>query len=147
MGKVEQKKDEWREKPVEERLTHALIKGFTDYIEEDVEEARKNFRQALEVIEGPLMTANHTSCYLAAAMQEFIGTFNDKRPLVSRAQAKMVGRYYWYSHERATALGYTPLTARQAMAKAISWLVKSDHISGSLRSSMKLSQEVYDQRH
>ena len=54
-GKVEQKKDEWREKPVEERLTHSLIKGLTDYIEEDVEEARKNFSQALEVIEGPLM--------------------------------------------------------------------------------------------
>jgi len=36
-------------------LSLALIKGLTDHIEEDVEEARKNFSQALEVIEGPLM--------------------------------------------------------------------------------------------
>jgi len=54
-GKIEKLVDKWREKPVEERLKHALIKGLTDNIEEDVEEARKNFSQALEVIEGPLM--------------------------------------------------------------------------------------------
>ena len=54
-GKTEQKKDEWRSKPVNERLEHALIKGITDYIDEDVEEARRGFSQALEVIEGPLM--------------------------------------------------------------------------------------------
>jgi len=54
-GKIEKTIDLWREKPVEERLTHALIKGLTDYIEDDVEEARKNFSQALQVIEGPLM--------------------------------------------------------------------------------------------
>jgi len=54
-GKTEQKKDEWRSKPVNERLEHSLIKGITDYIDEDVEEARKGFSLALEVIEGPLM--------------------------------------------------------------------------------------------
>jgi 5-methyltetrahydrofolate--homocysteine methyltransferase len=48
-------KDEWRGKDVLERLKHSLIKGITDYIDEDVEEARKNFTYALEVIEGPLM--------------------------------------------------------------------------------------------
>ncbi|RLD62439.1 MAG: methionine synthase [Bacteroidetes bacterium] len=55
-GKIEKSIDKWREKPVNERLKHSLIKGLTDYIEEDVEEARKNFNQALEVIEGPLMS-------------------------------------------------------------------------------------------
>ncbi|MEN8120783.1 MAG: methionine synthase [Bacteroidota bacterium] len=54
-GKLEKVIDKWRDKPVEERLKHSLIKGLTDHIEEDVEEARKNFSQALEVIEGPLM--------------------------------------------------------------------------------------------
>jgi dihydroflavonol-4-reductase len=97
-------------------------------------------------IEGPLMTANHTSCYLAATVQELMSFFTHKRPLVSRVQAKMVGRYYWYRHDRAAMLGYNPMPARQALANAISWLVKSDHISGSLRTSMRLSQEVYDQR-
>jgi dihydroflavonol-4-reductase len=97
-------------------------------------------------IDGPLMTANHTACYLAATFHEIMGVFTKKRPLVSRVQAKMVGRYYWYFHDRAASLGYNPIPARQALANAISWLVKSDHISGSLRSSIRLSQEVYDQR-
>ena len=49
------KVDEWRSLPVEERLKHALIKGITDHIEEDVEETRKKFARAIEVIEQPLM--------------------------------------------------------------------------------------------
>ncbi|MDX5326235.1 MAG: methionine synthase [Bacteroidota bacterium] len=48
-------KQEWRELPVKERLTHALVKGIADHIEEDVEEARHEFAKPLEVIEGPLM--------------------------------------------------------------------------------------------
>ena len=46
---------EWRENPVEERLTYSLVKGIVDYIEEDVEEARQLLDRPLEVIEGPLM--------------------------------------------------------------------------------------------
>ncbi len=45
----------WREKPVGERLTHALVHGITDYIDTDVEEARHQFTRPLHVIEGPLM--------------------------------------------------------------------------------------------
>ncbi|MAZ47822.1 MAG: methionine synthase [Halobacteriovoraceae bacterium] len=45
----------WREVDVEKRLSHALIKGITDFIEEDVEEARQKLSKPLEVIEGPLM--------------------------------------------------------------------------------------------
>jgi len=46
---------EWRNSSVEERLKHSLIKGITDFIETDTEEARKKFPSALQVIEGPLM--------------------------------------------------------------------------------------------
>ncbi|MGD1006448.1 MAG: methionine synthase [Ignavibacteriaceae bacterium] len=53
--KVEEIKDEWRNRTVQERLKHALIKGIVDYIDEDTEEARKLFQKPLEVIEGPLM--------------------------------------------------------------------------------------------
>lgn len=49
------KKDEWLEWPVNKRLSYALVKGIVDHIEDDVLEARKNFDQTLEVIEGPLM--------------------------------------------------------------------------------------------
>ncbi len=45
----------WRELPVAERLAHGLVHGIADYIEEDTEEARQEFPQALSVIEGPLM--------------------------------------------------------------------------------------------
>lgn len=45
----------WRERNVNDRLTHSLVKGITDFIEEDVEESRKQFDRPIEVIEGPLM--------------------------------------------------------------------------------------------
>ena len=45
----------WREWPVNKRLEHALVKGITEYINEDTEEARQQFAKTLEVIEGPLM--------------------------------------------------------------------------------------------
>ncbi|HEC60216.1 hypothetical protein LCGC14_0519710 [marine sediment metagenome] len=46
---------EWRSWPVEKRLEHALVKGITDYIEEDTELSRQNAAKPLHVIEGPLM--------------------------------------------------------------------------------------------
>ena len=45
----------WRETSVEERLSHALIKGIVSYIDKDVEEARLKLDQPIDVIEGPLM--------------------------------------------------------------------------------------------
>jgi 5-methyltetrahydrofolate--homocysteine methyltransferase len=53
---ADRKKDEsWREAPVEQRLTHSLVKGIADWIEEDTEEVRLKYARPLEVIEGPLM--------------------------------------------------------------------------------------------
>ncbi|CAG21599.1 methionine synthase [Photobacterium profundum] len=56
-GKVEEDRtlQEWRGWPVEKRLSHALVKGITEFIVEDTEEARTNASKPLEVIEGPLM--------------------------------------------------------------------------------------------
>jgi 5-methyltetrahydrofolate--homocysteine methyltransferase len=45
----------WREKPIRDRINHSLVKGITEYIEEDVEEIRKELPFSLNVIEGPLM--------------------------------------------------------------------------------------------
>jgi 5-methyltetrahydrofolate--homocysteine methyltransferase len=45
----------WREAAVEERLKHALITGTVDFIDADVEEARRKYPKALNIIEGPLM--------------------------------------------------------------------------------------------
>jgi len=55
-GKVVAKETlEWRTFEVNKRLEHALVKGITDFIEEDTEEARLNAEKPLHVIEGPLM--------------------------------------------------------------------------------------------
>lgn len=45
----------WRQWPTEKRLEHALVKGITDYIEEDTEQARQEADRPIQVIEGPLM--------------------------------------------------------------------------------------------
>src|SRR5215831_2534303 len=52
---TEKKEEEWRRGAVEERLTHALVKGIDSYIEVDTEEAREKLGRPLAVIEGPLM--------------------------------------------------------------------------------------------
>ena len=54
-GKVIQREQAWREENVQERLKHALVRGITEYIEIDTEEARLQYKRPLEVIEGPLM--------------------------------------------------------------------------------------------
>lgn len=45
----------WRKLPVNKRIEHALVKGISNFIEEDTEEARQNAKRPIEVIEGPLM--------------------------------------------------------------------------------------------
>lgn len=54
-GKEQVVDDAWRHQDVNKRLEHALIKGLTEFIDEDVEEARKLVNKPIEVIEGPLM--------------------------------------------------------------------------------------------
>ena len=57
IGQKKQKEKDlsWRKIEVNERLVYALVEGITDYIDEDTEEARRNFQRPIEVIEGPLM--------------------------------------------------------------------------------------------
>lgn len=59
IGKDEHKRKQlaWRSLPVEKRIEHALVRGVTEFIVEDVEQARLRVNSALDVIEGPLMTA------------------------------------------------------------------------------------------
>ncbi len=54
-GKTIVKNEEWRAGSVQERLSHSLVKGIIDYLDDDVEEARLLYPRPLEVIEGPLM--------------------------------------------------------------------------------------------
>jgi 5-methyltetrahydrofolate--homocysteine methyltransferase len=54
-GKTEVEEEAWRKGTVEERLSHALVKGIVDFIDTDTEEARQKYARPLSVIEGPLM--------------------------------------------------------------------------------------------
>jgi 5-methyltetrahydrofolate--homocysteine methyltransferase len=53
--KKEKEELEWRKEGVKQRITHSLVKGIADFVEEDVEEARHLFERPIQVIEGPLM--------------------------------------------------------------------------------------------
>ena len=68
----EEKKEDWRNDPVEDRLKHALIKGIVDYIDQDVEEARLKYSQPIEVIEGPLMSGMNVVGDLFGAGKMFL---------------------------------------------------------------------------
>lgn len=54
-GKEIVRDEKWRKGTVEERLSHSLVKGIVEYLDEDVEEARQKYARPIQVIEGPLM--------------------------------------------------------------------------------------------
>jgi 5-methyltetrahydrofolate--homocysteine methyltransferase len=72
---IEQKESDklkWREGDLQERITHALVKGITEFIEEDVEVARQQFDKPLQVIEGPLMVGMNVVGDLFGAGKMFL---------------------------------------------------------------------------
>jgi 5-methyltetrahydrofolate--homocysteine methyltransferase len=71
-GKVIQRDQEWRFGNVQERLKHALVRGITEYIVEDTEEARQLYDHPLEVIEGPLMDGMNVVGELFGAGKMFL---------------------------------------------------------------------------
>lgn len=64
--------DAWRQGTVEERLTHALVKGIIDFIDQDTEEARVKYGRPLHVIEGPLMAGMNVVGDLFGAGKMFL---------------------------------------------------------------------------
>ena len=54
-GKVIIKDEAWRQGTVEDRLSHSLVKGIIEFLDDDVEEARQKYPKPIHVIEGPLM--------------------------------------------------------------------------------------------
>jgi len=97
-------------------------------------------------VDGPNIKASHTACFLAAAGEEVRARLEKRQPRTTRKQALMLGRYYWYDHGKAAAIGYQPRPARQALAEAIAWLAASPHMSRELRTRLRLSREVYEAR-
>jgi 5-methyltetrahydrofolate--homocysteine methyltransferase len=62
----------WREKPVDERITYALVHGIADFVVDDVEEARLVAKRPLDVIEGPLMAGMNVVGDLFGAGKMFL---------------------------------------------------------------------------
>ena len=80
----------WRDAPVEARLSHALVHGITDYIEEDTEEARGGVERALEVIEGPLMAGMNTVGDLFGSGKMFLPQVVKSARVMKRAVGYLV---------------------------------------------------------
>ncbi len=71
-AKKKETDDEWRKGTIEERITHALVKGVIDFIDQDTEEARQKYGKPLNVIEGPLMAGMNVVGDLFGAGKMFL---------------------------------------------------------------------------
>lgn len=91
---------------------------------------------------GPSTVLNHTASYLAATAAEASARLAGIRPMVTRDEAKMASRFYWYSHDRVSKLGYTPMPAREALAEALAWLIDRSYISDTVSRRLHLAREV-----
>ena len=81
---------EWRKGTVQERLTHALVRGITTYIIEDTEEARLQAKLPVEVIEGPLMVGMNVVGDLFGAGKMFLPQVVKSARVMKQAVAHLV---------------------------------------------------------
>ena len=80
----------WRNGPVAERLTHALVEGIADYIIEDTEEARRQAERPIQVIEGPLMAGMNVVGDLFGAGKMFLPQVVKSARVMKRAVAHLI---------------------------------------------------------
>jgi 5-methyltetrahydrofolate--homocysteine methyltransferase len=116
-GKAAVQDDAWRQGTVEERLAHALVKGIVEYVEADVEEARKKYARPLEVIEGPLMTGMNIVGDLFGAGKMFLPQVVKSARVMKKAVAYLLP----YMEAEKQALGNS-----RAQGKILLATVKGD---------------------
>ena len=104
----------WREQPVEERLTHALVHGINDYIEADTEAARKGANKPLEVIEGPLMAGMNVVGDLFGAGKMFLPQVVKSARVMKQAVAYL--QPYLEAEKKASGLDQKPAAGKVVMA-------------------------------
>ncbi|WP_127145397.1 methionine synthase [Pelagibacterium montanilacus] len=115
-GKEARVKDlSWRENPVGERISHALVNGITEYIEADTEEARKAYDRPLHVIEGPLMDGMNIVGELFGAGKMFLPQVVKSARVMKQAVAYLLP----FMEEEAHG-------ARQSAGKVLMATVKGD---------------------
>ncbi len=104
----------WRDKPVKERLTHALVHGIADYIEADTEEARHLFERPLHVIEGPLMEGMNVVGDLFGAGKMFLPQVVKSARVMKKAVAYLMP--FMEAEKRDMGLENSPSAGRIVMA-------------------------------
>ncbi|MEV0458042.1 methionine synthase [Catellatospora methionotrophica] len=113
----------WREAPVAQRLSHALVHGIVDFIEEDTEEARQSADRPLEVIEGPLMDGMKVVGDLFGAGKMFLPQVVKSARVMKRAVAYLEP-YMEAEKEQARREGRAETTRGQG--KVVLATVKGD---------------------
>ncbi len=122
-GKEVVRDEAWRQEPVQKRLTHALVKGLVEYIDQDVEEARHLFSKPLEVIEGPLMDGMNVVGDLFGEGKMFLPQVVKSARVMKKAVAYLLP-YIEQEKVRAAANGDT--STRQTNGKILMATVKGD---------------------
>ncbi|MEQ1669734.1 MAG: vitamin B12 dependent-methionine synthase activation domain-containing protein, partial [Hyphomicrobium sp.] len=112
--KAKEKDLTWREKSVEDRLTHALVHGITEYIEADTEEARQKLPKPLHVIEGPLMAGMNVVGDLFGAGKMFLPQVVKSARVMKQAVAYL--QPFLEEEKRASGLVEMPPKGRILMA-------------------------------
>ncbi len=122
-GKQIVRDEAWRQEPVQQRLTHALVKGLVEYIDQDVEEARHLYQKPLEVIEGPLMDGMNVVGDLFQEGKMFLPQVVKSARVMKKAVAYLLP-FIELEKERAAASGDT--STRQTNGKILMATVKGD---------------------
>ena len=112
--KAKEKDMTWREASVEDRLTHALVHGITEFIEADTEEARQKLPKPLHVIEGPLMAGMNVVGDLFGAGKMFLPQVVKSARVMKQAVAYL--QPYLEAEKRASGLVEMPPKGRILMA-------------------------------
>jgi len=89
-SETKKKTDEWRTETVEKRLSYALVKGITEFLEADVEEARQKYPQALDIIEQPLMSGMNRVGDLFGAGKMFLPQVIKSARVMKKAVAQLL---------------------------------------------------------
>ncbi len=87
--KKEEKVNEWRNLPLIERIKHSLVRGFDEFIEQDVEEARQLYPKAINIIEGPLMEGMNIVGDLFGSGKMFLPQVVKTARVMKKAVAKL----------------------------------------------------------
>jgi 5-methyltetrahydrofolate--homocysteine methyltransferase len=104
----------WRETTVQERLTHSLVHGINDFIEEDTEEARQQAEKPLHVIEGPLMAGMNVVGDLFGAGKMFLPQVVKSARVMKQAVAYL--QPYLEAEKKASGLEAKPAAGKVVMA-------------------------------